>query len=150
MKSLGAAAGAAAGAALLLACAACAAFPEASGAVADGASAVAAVLPVVTFTPAPNQPAPDTLTQVSPFLLASSVRSGFACFTMAGVPVIWPRGFSAVRTADGTLEVRDRSGRVVRTGGARFLDQMTVQSAGSACSGRGQDITVILSLPAPG
>jgi hypothetical protein len=64
-----------------------------------------------------------------------------------GVPVVWPAGFSAVRAAGGKLEVRDQAGHVIRTGDTQLLDQMTVQSAGDACSGKGQNVTVVLSLP---
>jgi hypothetical protein len=137
MKSLGAAACLL----LLLACAACAASP-------DGGGGSATSLPVVTFTPGPHQPIPDTLTESSPFQLGASVRSGFACFTMDGVPVVWPAGYSAVRQADGKLEVREKAGRLLRTGGTQLLDQMNVTSAGDACSGKGQNVTVVLSLPA--
>ena len=126
---------------VLLACAGCAVSSQ-SGA--GGRS----TLPVVTFTPGPHQPAPDTLTRTSPFELGVSVRAGFACFTLSGVPVSWPQGYSAVRGADGKLAVRETSGRLLRTGGTQLLDQMTVQSPGSACAAKGQNITVVLSLPA--
>jgi len=131
--------GAAACLLLLLARAACAAGS-------DGGSGKSSALRVVTYTPKSGQPVPSTLIEASPFQLGSSVRSGFACFTMDGVPVAWPAGYSAVKGANGTLEVRDEAGQVLPTGGTQKLDVMTVQSVGDACSDKGLNMTVVLSV----
>lgn len=105
------------------------------------------VLPVVTYTPKSGTPIPSDLIEASPFALAGSVHSGFACFTMGGVPVDWPAGYSAVRGSSGTLEVRDKAGRLIRTGRAQYLEVLNMPSAGNACSADGQMMTAILSLP---
>jgi hypothetical protein len=127
---------------LLLACAACTAGR-------GGASGQPTALPVVTYTPKPGTPIPADLVEASPFELRVSVRSGVACFTMvggSGEPVDWPAGYSAVRAANGTLDVRTRAGHLVRTGGSQLLEIYAVQSAGDACSKRGQNVTVVLDL----
>jgi hypothetical protein len=139
MKTLGAA-----GCLLLvLACSACAA----SDASADRGGSQASEFPVVTYTPSPGQPIPATLIQASPFRLGASVRAGYACFSMDGVPIAWPAGFSAVKEASGALEVRDKAGQLLRTGGTKLLGVMTVTSTGTACSSKGQNVTVVVSLP---
>jgi hypothetical protein len=125
---------------LLLACGACAAPAEEAG-------SQSSEFPVVTYAPSPGQPIPATLIRASPFRLGASVRSGYACFSLNGAPVAWPTGFSAVKAAGGILEVRDRAGRVLRTGGTQLFDVMTVQSLGTACSSKGQNVTVVVSLP---
>jgi hypothetical protein len=40
-----------------------------------------------------------------------------------------------------------KAGRILRTGGMQLFDVMTVQSTGDACSGKGRNMTVVLSLP---
>jgi hypothetical protein len=125
---------------LLLACGACAAPVEQGG-------SQASEFPVVTYTPSPGQPIPATLIQASPFHLEASIRSGYACFSLNGAPVAWPAGFSAVKAASGTLEVRDKAGQVLRTGGTQLFNVMTVQSLGTACADKGQNVTVVVSLP---
>lgn len=128
---------------LLLACGACAS----SGVSAGGGSSQGPEFPVVTYTPKPGQPIPATLIQASPFHLGASVRAGYACFSLNGAPVAWPAGFSAVKEAGGTLEVRDKAGHLVRTGGTKLLGVMTVTSTGTACTSKGQNVTVVVSLP---
>jgi hypothetical protein len=53
----------------------------------------------------------------------------------------------AVKEASGALEVRDKAGQLLRTGGTKLLNVMTVTSAGTACAGKGQNVTVVVSLP---
>jgi hypothetical protein len=43
--------------------------------------------------------------------------------------------------------VRDNTGHAIRTGRAQYLDLYSEISTGNACSGKGQLMTVILSLP---
>lgn len=125
---------------LLLACCACAASGDRGG-------SQASEFPVVTYTPRPGQPIPATLIKASPFHLGASVRAGYACFSMDGAPIAWPAGFSAVKEASGTLEVRDKAGQLLRTGDTQLLNVMTVQSTGTACTDKGHNVTVVLSLP---
>jgi hypothetical protein len=111
-----------------------------------GGDAQASVLPVVTWTPKGEVAIPADLIEASPFRRGVSVRSGFACFTLGGVPVEWPAGYAAVKGADGTLEARDNTGHLIRPARAQFLSVYnTTQTAPNACSGTG-DMTVILSL----
>ncbi len=126
---------------MLLACTAACTVGHAGG------GAQGSVLPVVTYTPKGDMAIPSDLIEASPFRLGVSVRSGVACFTMGGAPVAWPAGYSAVRGVGGALEVRDNEGQLIRTGRAQYLDVYTVQSAGDACSGKGQNMTVVESLP---
>jgi hypothetical protein len=107
-------------------------------------------LKVVTFTPAPGQPIPSDLVATSALRLDVTVRAGYACFTMDGTPVAWPAGFSAVTTGSGKPEVRSASGSVLRTGGAYRLEEMGIESAGDACSAKGQAETAVLDIPATG
>jgi hypothetical protein len=70
-----------------------------------------------------------------------------AWLNIAFCSIAWPAGFSAVKETGGTLEVRDKAGQLLRTGGTKLLGVMTVTSTGTACTSKGKNVTVVVSLP---
>lgn len=124
---------------LTLSCGACASAGR-------GPAGQSGSLKVATFTPAPGQPIPASLTEASPLGLSVTVRDGYACFTMAGTPVAWPAGFSAVTTGGGKPAVRTASGSLLRNGAAYRLDVMGTASTGDLCTAKGQYVTAVLKI----
>lgn len=137
------------GAACLLPALGCVACATASGGTASGgAASQPGSLKVVTFTqpPGTSLAEPGTLVEASKLGLHVTVRDGYACFTTHGTPVVWPRGFSAVATGGEKPAVRTASGSLLRNDGAYRMDEFDFTSKGDACSVKGQNVTVILSI----
>lgn len=53
-------------------------------------------------------------------VLEGQIREGIACFTIDGMPVVWPKGYSATLSDESELQLRNADGKVAAVPGNRL------------------------------